>query len=53
MDAFNTDVEPIIATARLEMGLSDMNPLRNFRNSGYNEKIELARVGKGINTLGG
>ncbi len=52
MDAFYTDVEPLIAQARLEMGLSDVDPLRNFRSSGYMEKIVKER-GEGILTLGG
>ena len=35
MDAFNADVEPLIAEARLEMGLSDIDPLKNYRDSGW------------------
>ncbi|MEG1473905.1 MAG: TIM barrel protein [Christensenella sp.] len=53
MDAFNTDVQPIIEQARLEMGLSDADPLNNYRNSGYANKIKNERGFDGINTLGG
>jgi L-rhamnose isomerase/sugar isomerase len=37
MDAFNGDVEPLLGQVRLEMGLSDVDPLRNHRQSGYNK----------------
>lgn len=53
MDAFNTDVQPLIEQARLEMGLADIDPLRNYRSGGYAEKIREARGFAGINTLGG
>lgn len=53
MDAFNTDVEPLLALARQEMGLADIDPLRNYRNGGWVAKIEEARGFGGINTLGG
>lgn len=53
MDAFNTDVEPLIAQVRLELGLDDIDPLRNYRNSGWAEKIAAEREDDGINTLGG
>lgn len=53
MDAFNTDVEPLLKEVRLEMGLSDTDPLRNYRQSGYGEKIIAERKNDGINTLGG
>ncbi len=53
MDAFNKDMEPLIEEVRLEMGLSDTNPLRNYRQSGYAEKIVAERKDDGINTLGG
>lgn len=53
MDAFNTDVEPLLATVRLELGLVDVDPIRNFRNSGYGKKIASEREDDGINTLGG
>ena len=35
MEAFNTDVEPLIAQARLELGLDDVDPIRNYRNGGW------------------
>jgi L-rhamnose isomerase/sugar isomerase len=52
MDAYNTDVEPLLGQVRLEMGLSDTNPLRNHRQSGYNKKAAAERKA-GILTLGG
>jgi L-rhamnose isomerase/sugar isomerase len=52
MDAFQTDVEPLLGQIRLEMGLSDTNPLRNHRQSGYNKKAAAGRKA-GILTLGG
>ena len=53
MDAFNTDVEPLIAEARTEMGLSGTDPLKNYRDGGWAKKIEEERGFDGINTLGG
>lgn len=53
MDAFNIDVEPLIAEVRLELGLDDTDPIRNYRNSGWAEKIASEREDDGINTLGG
>lgn len=53
MDAFNTDVEPLIAEARLEIGLDDIDPIRNYRNGGWAEKIAAEREDDGMNTLGG
>ena len=52
MDAFNTDVEPLLAQIRLEMGLSDVDPLRNHKQSGYNKKVSTERKSE-ILTLGG
>jgi L-rhamnose isomerase/sugar isomerase len=52
MDAFQTDVEPLLGQIRLEMGLSDVNPLRSHRQSGYNKKVANERKA-GILTLGG
>ncbi len=37
-DAFNTDVQPLLAAVREEMGL-DPNPLEAFRASGYAAKV--------------
>lgn len=53
MDAFQTDVEPLVAQIRLEFGLDDIDPLRNYRSGGWAEKISSERSGAGINTLGG
>jgi L-rhamnose isomerase/sugar isomerase len=44
MDAYNTDVRPLLASLRSEMGL-DPDPVRAFLASGYGEKIIAARVG--------
>jgi L-rhamnose isomerase/sugar isomerase len=52
MEAFETDVQPLIETVRLEMGLSNPNPLDNYRSSGYQQKIEQTRKA-GALTLGG
>ncbi len=52
MEAFNLDVEPLLAMVREEMGLSDIDPLRNHRQSGYNKKVSAERK-EGILTLGG
>ncbi|WP_207721647.1 L-rhamnose isomerase [Christensenella tenuis] len=53
MDAFNTDVQPLLEQARIELGLSDTDPLRNYRQGGYAQKIKQERGFDGINTLGG
>lgn len=37
-DAFNTDVRPLLAEVRTDMGLAE-DPLAAFRDSGYMEKI--------------
>jgi L-rhamnose isomerase/sugar isomerase len=44
MDAFNTDVRPLLAEVRTEQGL-DPDPISAFRQSGYLEKITEERVG--------
>lgn len=44
MDAYDTDVRPLVAEVREEMGL-DPNPRAAFAASGYAEKIALERVG--------
>ena len=41
-EAFNTDVEPLIAQIRIEMGL-DPNPVDAFRKSGYWDKVSKER----------
>ncbi|WP_248966028.1 L-rhamnose isomerase [Sphaerisporangium perillae] len=44
MDAFNTDVRPLLAELREEAGL-DPDPMSAYRRSGYAEKIVAERVG--------
>jgi L-rhamnose isomerase/sugar isomerase len=44
MDAFNTDVRPLLAGLREEMGL-DPDPVAAYRRCGYAEKIVSSRVG--------
>jgi L-rhamnose isomerase / sugar isomerase len=44
MDAYNTDVRPLLASLREEMGLSP-DPVRAYLASGYGEKIIAERVG--------
>lgn len=52
MEAFETDVQPIIETVRLELGLTHTNPLKNYRDSNYQKKIVKERKA-GALTLGG
>jgi L-rhamnose isomerase/sugar isomerase len=52
VDAFNTDVRPLLAAVREELGL-DPNPLAAYRQSGYQKKIERERGNrKGSGGLG-
>ncbi|HEX6472651.1 MAG TPA: L-rhamnose isomerase [Streptosporangiaceae bacterium] len=44
MDAYNTDVRPLLADLRADMGL-DPDPLAAYGRSGYFEKIAAERVG--------
>ncbi|MEU2775194.1 L-rhamnose isomerase [Streptomyces sp. NPDC007162] len=44
MDAYNTDVRPLLAEVREEMGL-DADPIAAYRRSGWAEKIVAERVG--------
>ena len=44
MDAYNTDVRPLLAELREEMGLNP-DPLAAYRASGYAEKIIVERIG--------
>jgi L-rhamnose isomerase/sugar isomerase len=44
MDAYNTDVRPLLAEVRTEMGL-DPDPVAAFKRSGYLEKVTEERVG--------
>ncbi|MFG2043201.1 L-rhamnose isomerase [Dactylosporangium sp. NPDC048998] len=44
MDAYNTDVRPLLRSVREDMGL-DPDPIGAYRRSGYLEKIRAERVG--------
>jgi L-rhamnose isomerase/sugar isomerase len=44
MDAYNTDVRPLLAQLRADMGL-DPDPMAAYARSGYAEKIAAERVG--------
>ncbi|WP_435154359.1 L-rhamnose isomerase [Amycolatopsis sacchari] len=44
MDAYHTDVRPLLAELRAEQGL-DPDPLGAYRRSGYGERIVAERVG--------
>ncbi|MGW7066164.1 L-rhamnose isomerase [Streptomyces sp. NPDC054855] len=44
MDAYNTDVRPLLAEVREESGL-DPDPMRAYRESGWQEQIVKDRVG--------
>ncbi|MDQ4113689.1 MAG: rhamnose isomerase, partial [Actinomycetota bacterium] len=44
MDAFNTDVRPLLADLRQNMGL-DADPIAAYHRSGYAERIRAERVG--------
>lgn len=44
MDAFNTDVRPLLAELRQEQGL-EADPIAAYKASGYAEKIAAERVG--------
>ncbi len=44
MDAYNTDVRPLLAELREDMGL-DPDPVAAYHRSGYAERIRAARVG--------
>ncbi|WP_147918713.1 L-rhamnose isomerase [Ruania zhangjianzhongii] len=44
MDAYNTDVRPLLAEIREEKGLAP-DPVRAYRASGYGEKIAAERIG--------
>jgi L-rhamnose isomerase / sugar isomerase len=44
MDAYNTDVRPLLAEVRADAGL-DPDPVAAYRRSGYQEKIVAERVG--------
>jgi L-rhamnose isomerase/sugar isomerase len=44
MDAYNTDVRPLLAEIRTEQGL-DPDPMAAYARSGYAERIVAERVG--------
>ncbi len=44
MDAYNTDVRPLLAELRTDMGL-DPDPVAAYHRSGYAERIRAERVG--------
>ncbi|MEV6868552.1 rhamnose isomerase, partial [Streptosporangium subroseum] len=44
MDAYNTDVRPLLGQVRAEMGL-DPDPMAAYARSGYFERIREERVG--------
>ena len=44
MDAYNTDVRPLLADLRTAQGL-DPDPMAAYARSGYAEKIVAERVG--------
>jgi len=44
MDAYNTDVRPLLVELREELGING-NPMQAFKDSGYLAKIALERVG--------
>ncbi|GAA2487112.1 L-rhamnose isomerase [Winogradskya humida] len=44
MDAYNTDVRPLLAEVRTDLGL-DPDPVAAYKRSGYQEKIVADRVG--------
>ncbi|WP_432546507.1 L-rhamnose isomerase [Kineococcus sp. SYSU DK004] len=45
MDAYHTDVRPLLAQLRESMGLSGEDPVAAYRASGYAERIAAERVG--------
>jgi L-rhamnose isomerase/sugar isomerase len=44
MDAYNTDVRPLLGTLRSELGL-DPDPMAAYAASGYADRIAAERVG--------
>ncbi|MGW2508902.1 L-rhamnose isomerase [Streptomyces scopuliridis] len=44
MDAYNTDVRPLVAEVRAELG-ADADPVAAYHASGYSEKIVAERIG--------
>ncbi len=52
MEAFETDVQPLLRQARLDTGRHP-DPIIAYRESGYAQKIAAERAGAGIGALGG
>jgi L-rhamnose isomerase/sugar isomerase len=52
MDAYETDVQPLLKKVRAEMG-RDPDPIVAYREGGYAQKIAAERAGAGIGALGG
>ena len=52
MAAYDTDVQPLLKQARVEMGLQP-DPILAFRAAHYLEKIAAERQGEGLGALGG
>ena len=52
MEAFETDVRPLLAKVRQELG-REVDPLLAYRKGKYSEKIAKLRQDTGIDTLGG
>ena len=44
MDAYNTDVRPLLAELRADLGL-DPDPMSAYARSGYQEKVNAERAG--------
>jgi L-rhamnose isomerase/sugar isomerase len=44
MDAYNTDVRPLLVDVRRELGL-DGDPMAAYRSTGWAEQVVTARVG--------
>lgn len=52
MEAFETDVQPLLKQVRVELGCQP-DPIVAFREGGYLQRIAEERVGSGAGTLGG
>ena len=52
MEAYETDVQPLLKKVRAEMG-RDPDPILAYREGGYAQKIAEERAGEGIGALGG
>lgn len=52
MEAFETDVQPLLKRVRMDMG-REPDPILAYREGGYAQKIAAERAGAGAGTLGG